>query len=88
MVTTRATLKSIIRTANNKFVGLTFVKKDGSVRRLNGRMNIASKTGAAPTVAGLSEYLTIFDMQARNYRNVNMDTIQSIRTGGVELFVN
>jgi hypothetical protein len=32
---------------HNKFVGLTFTKKDGSIRRLNGRFNVRSKTGTA-----------------------------------------
>ena len=84
----RVTLSSIIKSAENKFVGLTFTKKDGSVRRMNGRFNVRSKTGRAPTTSGHAEYITIYDVKNSGFRTVNLDTVQSIRTGGIELRVS
>lgn len=83
----RATLATIVKMAQNKFVGLTFIKKDGSVRRMNGRFNVHSKTGKAPTTAGHAEYLTIYDVKNSGFRTVNLDTLQSVRTCGIELQV-
>ena len=74
--------------AQNKFVGLTFIKKDGSVRRLNGRFNVHSKTGAKPTTAHMVQYVTIYDVKKGGFRNVNLDSVQSIRTGGIEININ
>jgi hypothetical protein len=83
----RSTMAQVVKMAQNKFVGLTFTKKDGSIRRLNGRFNVHSKTGTAPTVAKLKEYVTIYDVKNGGFRNVNLDTIHSVRTMGIELFI-
>ena len=81
----RSTISSVVKMAANKFIGVTFTKKDGSTRRLNGRFGVHSKTAATPTTAGYKEYLTIFDVKSMGFRTINLDTISSIRTGGVEL---
>ena len=85
--TIQATISTLVTMAQNKFVGITFVKKDGTTRRLNGRFNVRSKTSALPSVAKIDKYVTIYDVKNAGFRNINLNTVRSVRTGGIELFI-
>lgn len=80
----RNVVKTLIVANHDKFVGVTFTKKDGQKRDLNGRLHVRSKTGKAPTTAHLPEYLTIYDVKAGGFRTINLDTVESIRMKGIE----
>ena len=80
----RIIVKTLIVANGDKFVGVTFTKKDGQKRSLNGRLHARSKTGKAPTTAHLPEYLTIYDVKAGGFRTINLDTVESIRMKGGE----
>ena len=78
----RVNLKSLIESMNGKFVSLDFIKIDGtSPRTLTGRLGVHaySKGGANKTEAWDRPYLTMFDVQLRQYRNVSLDTVSAIR---------
>jgi hypothetical protein len=54
---------------------VTFVKKDGSVRKMHARMD-----GNPPTKGGTStldpeKYTTVWDVDSEGYRAINNDTI-------------
>ena len=83
----RNLVKTLITANQDKFVGITFTKKDGQKRNLNGRLHVRSKTGQAPTTAHIPEYLTIYDVKAGGFRTVNLDTVESIRMKGGEFKV-
>ncbi len=83
----RSLVKTLIAANNDKFVGVTFTKKDGQKRNLNGSLYVRSKTGKAPTTAHIPEYLTIYDVKAGGFRTINLDTVESIRMKGGEFKV-
>ena len=83
----RSLVKTLIVANHDKFVGVTFTKKDGAKRNLNGRLHVRSKTGKAPTTAHIPEYLTIYDVKAGGFRTINLDTVESIRMKGGEFTV-
>ena len=83
----RSLVKTLITANHDKFVGVTFTKKDGEKRNLNGRLHVRSKTGKAPTTAHIPEYLTIYDVKAGGFRTINLDTVESIRMKGGEFTV-
>lgn len=83
----RNLVKTLIVANHDKFLGVTFTKKNGEKRRLNGRLHVHSKTGQAPTTAHIPEYLTIYDVKARGFRIVNLNTVESIRMKGGEFKV-
>lgn len=61
----------------------TFVKKDGSVRDMNCRLGVKKHLkGGESTTAHISNLLTVFDMQAAEYRCINLDTVTSVRING------
>jgi hypothetical protein len=85
-----AFLSTLLKNSQGRFVGVTFIKKDGSTRVLNGRMGVKKyvKNDGTNTnrsildVAG-TPYITIYDVQNKGYRNIHPDHILSIRVDGV-----
>jgi hypothetical protein len=62
-----------------KIFTITFKKKDGTLRKLNGRLGVHfGKKLSKPTTSNHYKYIVVYDMQKQAYRNVNMDTIQSL----------
>jgi hypothetical protein len=77
-------LASIIEASNGKFISVTFVKKDGSIRVLVGRLGVKKHLKGGESTLDADKYITIFDTQNGGYRAINRDTIQSVRIDGVE----
>lgn len=77
----RTQVKGLIERLNGRFVGVDFVKQDGSVRRLNGRLGVHSylKGGVNTVETDARPYLTVFDVQTMGYRTVNLETMCSLR---------
>lgn len=75
--------------SNQGLFGITFIKKNGEVRKLHGRLGVKKGlTGKGmaynPTKKNL---MVVWDMQKHAYRMVNCDTITEIRTNGQTLKV-
>ena len=73
----KTTAKDMIKGSKGKFVSVRFVKKDGEVRDLNGRIGVHNSKFAPLTGVGLvydpDDYglVGIFDAQKKAYRMVN-----------------
>lgn len=88
-------LANLVKQSAGKIVTVTFIKKDGSTRVLNGRLGVKSylKTDGGRAnrsivdLATNKEYLTIFDMQKRGYRSIHPDRILSVSMNGVKMYV-
>ena len=67
----------------DKFASITFVKKDGTVRKINGRMGVTKDLkGGVNTTAKFGQYLTIYSLRDKGYRNINLETVQRIAARG------
>jgi hypothetical protein len=77
-------LAGIIEQSNGRFVSVSFVKKDGSIRNLVGRLGVTSHLKGGKKTVPEDKYITIFDTQKGAYRSINRDTILSVRSAGVE----
>lgn len=81
----RSILRAIAIAQEGKIFTVQFIKKDGSERTLTGRLGVTKHlVGGENTVAHKPEYLTVYDMQKGDYRNVNLDTVMSLRCNGKE----
>lgn len=89
-VPTDAVSKSIaamIKANGSKFFGVTFVKKDGEVRTLNGHVRKVPGCTDGNTTSHIEKYVTIvLNTKDKNgkeqFRNVNMETIKALSIGG------
>ena len=74
-------MKEQILETKGKIFGVTFIKKDGTVRNMTARLGVKKHL----TGVGLSfnpeerNLIVVFDMQKKAYRMVNLSTILSIR---------
>lgn len=81
----RVLLRALAQAQDGRVFTVTFTKKDGTLRTLNGRLGVTKHLkGGENTVQHLPQYLTVYDMQKQDYRNVNLDTVLSLKCAGVE----
>lgn len=80
----RVNLKTFLEAQDGKFVGIDYIKKDGSDRSLNGRLGVTKflKGGDNNTEALDRSYLTVYDMKARGYRTVDLASASHVRANG------
>jgi hypothetical protein len=76
-------IKQFINEASNKFITVTFVKKDGAVRKINGRMNVKKYLRGGSTTVDRNKFLILYSVQDKGYRAVNKDSILSVAIDGV-----
>lgn len=81
---------TLIKSNGSKFFGVTFIKKDGTKRTLTGHIRKVAGHDGSNTTSHIEKYLTITlptkDANGKEqFRNVNMETIQSVRMGGREI---
>ena len=84
----KAKATDLIKGSKGKFISVTFVKKDGEVRKLNGRMGVHNSKNAPLKGVGLAydpnDYglVGIFDAQKKAYRMVNINTLSELIVDG------
>ena len=79
------TLLDVIRKTNGKFFKVLFVKKDGSLREMTCRLGVKKGLrGGKSTTDHLDNIVTVYDIVAKGYRNINLDTVKYFKCGGVE----
>lgn len=80
----RMNLKTFIQGLKGRIVSIDFTKLDGTKRTLVGRLGVKSQSkGGANMVEQMDRpYLTMFDMQAKGYRTVSLDTVSDLRCKG------
>lgn len=78
--TLQALQDAIVRQTNGRFLTVTFYKKDGTLRRLNGRIGVRYK--GKPAEARMDtqdqDYLLIWSVRDRGYRRVSLRSIVRI----------
>ncbi len=74
--------KELINNSNGRIFSSLFIKKDGSHRLMNARLKVTKhlKENAKKRPYEPSKYnlLTVFDMQKKSYRMINIETLQTL----------
>lgn len=75
------TLKSVSQAG--KIFSVEFIKKDGSTRLMSCRTGVKKHLrGGVNTVSHLPEYITVFSVNDRGYRNISVPNIKQIKGCG------
>lgn len=76
--------KRIIELVGNKFFTISFIKKDGTLRKMNARLGVTKhlKGGKRSYNPDDFNYLTVFDLGKKQYRTVNLNTVKEIKANG------
>lgn len=73
-------LRRLLKTSNGKMFTVIFIKKDGTIRTLNGRLGVTKfLRGGKDTTAHLDEYMNVFDVHQKGYRKINLTTITDLK---------
>jgi hypothetical protein len=70
-----------------KFFSATFIKKDGSIRKINCRLGVvkALRGGALKYNAEALNNLVVYDLQAKDYRTIPLDKLLTLRYNRKEI---
>jgi len=73
--------------ADGKIFTVEFIKKDGTLRKMNARLGVKKHLKGGTLAFDPSErnLLPVFDMQKEGYRMINASTILNIKIGGKEI---
>ena len=86
----KARATDLVKGSEGKFFTVTFIKKDGTERVLNGRVGVYKSKHAPLKGVGLSynpeDYglATVFDVAKKAYRTINLATVTAIKIDGEE----
>lgn len=71
------------RMVGTKFFTVEFTKKDGQHRVLNGRLGVKKylKGGEKTYDTDALDYVTVYDIKAKGYRTLNLNTCTTIKAG-------
>ena len=78
-------LSLIKQVVGNKIFSVVFTKKDGSEREMVCRLGVKKYLtgGELGYDAAAKNYLIVFDMEAGDYRTLNVNTLKRIKFDGV-----
>lgn len=61
------------------FVTVTFIKADGTTRKMNCRMGVTKHLKGGKSTLDAAKYVTVYDMTKAAYRAINRETIIDIK---------
>lgn len=75
--------KKLIFDTKGKFFTVVFIKKDGTSRTMNARLNVRKYLKGGELTYNPYEmgYIPVYDMGAKGYRMVNTNTVKSLKIG-------
>lgn len=75
---------SLIAQTNGQIFGVTFMKKDGTVRDMNCRLGVKKHLKGGKLNYDPADYdlMTVFDIQKKEYRSIALNTLMTVSVGG------
>ena len=75
--------KDLIRSTKGRFFKVVFTRKDGTVRVMIARLGVQKNLTGQGLAFNPSDYnlMTVWDVQKRAYRMLNLGTLLSFRSG-------
>lgn len=80
-------IKKLKQKLKGKFFSAEFIKKNGELRKIHARLGVIKhlKGGTKKYDAESRNLLTVYDLQTRQYRTINVGTLRSIKCGKLRL---
>ena len=78
-------ISDFIAQSKGKFITVSFIKKDGTTRTLNGRTGVTKYLKGGTSTVDHDKYLVVYDTVNTGYRCVNKDTIVSVTCEGLTI---
>lgn len=75
-------ISDFIAQSKGRFLTVEFIKKDGSLRRLNGRTGVTKHLKGGTSTVDHNKYLVMYDNASAGYRCINKEAIVSVKCNG------
>lgn len=87
MQATARKIRELIEASGSKFFSVEFVKKDGSLRKINGHLRYVPGHDGINPAAHVEKYVTVVlaekdEFGNEQFRNVNCETVKSLSVNG------
>lgn len=88
------TIREIIASRPGQFFQVEFIKKDGTVRSLNGQFGHRAGHDGKNPVQHKAEYMTVTENRIdpktgeRAFRNINLGTVTRLAIGGLRIYAD
>lgn len=82
--TSSSVLANLIDSSDGKFVSVDFVKKDGTIRNLNGRLGVTKYLKGGERTTDPNKFICIYDTVNKGYRSINRSSILKVKVAGIE----
>ena len=85
----RTKIESFMRSLRGRAAGVTFIKKDGTVRTMNARLGVVKYLkGGRKTVGKFGDpYLTVWSFNDQAYRTVNLLSVYKVNANGETYYI-
>ena len=77
-------LFNAIYDSKGRFLTVEFIKKDGSLRKINGRLGVKKYLVGGNSTLDNSKFIIIYDLKSKGYRAINKNSILSVFTTGLK----
>ena len=72
-------LATKILNSSGKFFTVLFVKKDGTLRELNGRLGVIKHLKGGTSTLNPDKFITVYDLKSEGYRAIDKTTILEVK---------
>jgi len=79
--------KELIYKQRGKFFSAWFVKKNGEIRYMNCRTGVGKHLRGKGRLYDYDNLVCVYDIQAKDYRNINLDTLFRLKVDGDYILV-
>ena len=86
----RTKIDSFMRSLRGRAAGVTFIKKDGTIRTMNARLGVVKYLkGGRKTVGTFKDsYLTVWSFNDQAYRTVNLASVFKVNADGQTFYIS
>ena len=76
--------EKLIRSTNGSIFSVSFIKKNGDLREMTCRLGVTKHLKGGEQAYDPKDYdlITVFDLQAQDYRMINIETLKRITVDG------
>lgn len=79
---TKSRAVELIKNSQGKFFTVSFMKKDNTERTINGRIKVTKNSKGGKNPATELGYISMYSNKDDGYRNVNSQTLTSLKING------
>ncbi len=79
-------INNILGLLGSKFFTITFVKKDLSIRTINGRLKVTKYLKGGNCTLDKEKFLIVYSMADKGYRAVNKEAILAIKMDNMVIY--